>query len=81
MFSKAPHALLRLAFFLAVDKKKYFFVLTAFIIGITAAAQNTFPATGNVGIGTTTPSSPLYVTTPQTTTRSPFNRRTPRWPP
>jgi hypothetical protein len=32
-----------------------------FLISNRAMAQNTFPTTGNVGIGTTTPSSALYV--------------------
>jgi hypothetical protein len=31
------------------------------LIAISAGAQNTFPATGNVGIGTTSPASPLSV--------------------
>lgn len=40
--------------------KKYMTVLTILLIARTSA-QNTFPATGNVGIGTTTPSNKLTV--------------------
>ena len=35
--------------------------LIAIVIGFTVAAQNTFPSSGNVGIGTTTPSEKLEV--------------------
>ncbi|MES1249733.1 MAG: hypothetical protein ABUL46_03570, partial [Chitinophaga rupis] len=38
-----------------------FFLLACFICSNPGMAQNTFPATGNVGIGTTTPGAPLDV--------------------
>jgi hypothetical protein len=44
-----------------MQRNKLWFVALVTLVAVSARAQNTFPASGNVGIGTTTPAVPLDV--------------------
>ncbi len=41
--------------------KQTFYILPLLAAGLHVSAQNTFPSSGNVGIGTTSPSKPLHI--------------------
>lgn len=52
--------------------KKIYFALFAILAGYYCAGQNTFPASGNVGIGTTSPIRALDIVSSTSTGNTPF---------